>query len=360
MSTIRPAKLPESYERLGDSLFAAFQCGIILVDGQDRLSVVTEAATRVLSLTGPRSQRLDGLPATLQTLIDEVRSSGQPLVDRSIHFEDSNRALSLRVSAFPMGSDKTALPVAIVLQNQSADQKLGKHLQQLDRLATFGTLSAGIAHEIKNALVVGKTFFDLLLEKHQEAELVQLVRQELTRIDSLVTQMLRFTSPAKPALADIQVHEVLEHSLLMVKRQIEDKSIQLKQLYAAPSDSMRGDKFQLEQAFVNLLLNAIEAMGPRGRLTVATGAGASEPNETLLSKGRGHMQVRIEDSGIGIPPENIGRLFGPFFTTKSGGTGLGLSITRRIIEEHGGQISVKSKPNEGTCFQILLPVLDRG
>jgi len=220
----------------------------------------------------------------------------------------------------------------------------------LDRLANFGTLSAGIAHEIKNALVVGKTFFDLLLEKQPDAELVPLVRRELKRIEILVTQMVRYNTPAKPIFSEIHVHQVLNHSLLMVERQLKDKAINLERDYLAGSDQLQGDDFQLEQAFVNLLLNAVDAMGPGGQLSISTRAGY-----VGATPAGGQLEISIKDNGIGIAPEHIGKLFDPFFTTKTGGTGLGLPITRQIIEQHGGRINVTSRPHAGTCFQIVLP-----
>jgi signal transduction histidine kinase len=351
MSTITPSKLPESHERSNDRLSGAFQAGIILVDSQNKISVFTETAGRFLGCATPPWE-VEGLPAWLQTLIAKARLDGEPRLDQDVTFDDVTPTRVLRISILPVESHKNPVPVTIVLQDASAD--IEKNLYQLDRLANFGMLSAGIAHEIKNALVVGKTFFDLLLEKYQDAELVPLVRRELKRIEALVTQMVRYNTPVKPTFARIHLHEVLNHSLLMVEHQLKDKVIKLEKDYSLSSDELPGDEFQLEQAFVNLLLNAVDAMGPGGRLSVTTRGGA-EILRTGLPTEVGQFEVRIQDSGIGISPENINRLFDPFFTTKTGGTGLGLSITRQIIEQHGGHIEVTSQPKAGTCFQIFLP-----
>jgi len=171
--------------------------------------------------------------------------------------------------------------------------------------------------------------------------------------------MLRFTGLTNPNFSEIRLHDVLNHSLRLVERQLSDKSIQLHRDYGASTDLLRGDDYQLEQAFVNLLFNAVEAMGPGGRLTVTTQTipAASQRRAGPHSDTRARLSVTIKDNGMGIPRANIGRLFGPFFSTKTGGTGLGLSITQRIIQEHGGVISVKSKPNQGAAFQILFPML---
>jgi len=354
MSTITPGKPLKSDKRVEESLGATFQAGMICVDSEDTLPVCSPAAVRLLKLPfAPRT--LQDLPVKLRTLIRKARQAGQALLEQTINLSDTGKKRAdLRISLLIGKLNKSSVPVTVVLQQTNAD--LERNIQQLDRLANFGTLSAGIAHEIKNALVVSKTFFDLLLEKNQDAELVQLVRRELKRIEMLVTQMVRYNTPAKPTFSELHVHEVLNHSLLMVERQLKDKAIQLERDYSAASDQLLGDDFQLEQAFVNLLLNAVDAMGPGGRLSIITRAGPEDSRRTDLPPMRtGQLEVRIQDTGIGISPENIDRLFDPFFTTKTGGTGLGLPITRQIIEQHGGRINVTSQPQAGTCFQILLP-----
>jgi signal transduction histidine kinase len=121
---------------------------------------------------------------------------------------------------------------------------------------------------------------------------------------------------------------------------------------------LHGDDYQLQQAFVNLFLNAVEAMGPNGTLSIATNLlpASTVPDSPPKAATGAQIQLTIQDNGVGIPPEHMARLFEPFFTTKPNGTGLGLLITRRIIQEHRGAISVESQPDKGTCFQITLPV----
>jgi signal transduction histidine kinase len=221
-----------------------------------------------------------------------------------------------------------------------------QNLQRLDRLAGLGLLSAGMAHEIKNGLVAIKTFVDLLLEKNQDAELGKVVGRELERINGIVTQMLRFAAPGHAAFKTVHIHGLLDHSLRLVEHQISGKLISLDRNYKAAPDTVRGDEFQLQQAFMNLLFNAIEAMGANGALTVGT----------EITDG-GQLRIQIRDTGTGIAPENQGRLFEPFFTTKKNGTGLGLAISQRIVHEHGGNISAQSENNKGSIFSISLPVL---
>jgi two-component system sensor histidine kinase HydH len=222
-------------------------------------------------------------------------------------------------------------------------------MQRLDRLANLGMLSAGMAHEIKNGMVAIKTFVDLLLEKNQDAELGEVVRHELERINAIVSQMLRIAAPASANFKTVRVHEVLDHSLRLLQPQVSGKLITVKKNYRAESDAVRGDDAQLQQTFMNLFLNALEAMGANGTLVISTEIADGEKGARLL-------KIKIQDTGMGIAPENLAHLFEPFFTTKKNGTGLGLAICQRIAMEHHGAIEVQSESNKGSTFSISLPM----
>jgi len=222
-------------------------------------------------------------------------------------------------------------------------------LQRLDRLANLGMLSAGMAHEIKNGMVAIKTFVDLLLEKNQDAELGEVVRHELARINAIVTQMLRLAAPASANFKTVHVHELLDHSLRLLQPQVGGKLIAVQKNYLAEADAVHGDDAQLQQTFMNLLLNALEAMGPSGTLAISTEMADGE-------NGARDLKIQIQDTGVGITPENLAHLFEPFFTTKKNGTGLGLAICQRIIHEHHGSIQVQSEPGKSSRFSISLPV----
>jgi signal transduction histidine kinase len=231
---------------------------------------------------------------------------------------------------------------------QSAPASAEK-LQRLEQLANLGVLSAGLAHEIKNGLQAVQTFVDLLLEKNQDAELGDIVRRELRRISGIVSQMLQLGAPSPASFKTVRVHEVLDHSLRLLQPHITIKLITVEKEYHAESDAVHGDDAQLQQTFMNLLLNAVEAMGPNGMLTISTETTGNESGARLL-------QIQIQDTGRGIAPENLARLFEPFFTTKKNGTGLGLAISHRIVREHQGSIQAHSEHGRSTTFSILLPV----
>jgi signal transduction histidine kinase len=237
-------------------------------------------------------------------------------------------------------------PVSIPWNSAPAS---AEKMQRLDRLANLGMLSAGMAHEIKNGMVAIKTFVDLLLEKNQDAELGDVVGRELHRIDAIVTQMLRMAAPGRIIFKTVRVHDLLDHSLRLLQPQISGKLIALKKNYVAKSDAVPGDDAQLQQVFMNLLINAFEAMGTNGTLTVSTEIFNGESDLRVL-------KIHIQDTGVGIAPENLEKLFEPFFTTKKNGTGLGLAICRRIALDHHGAIEVQSEMNRGSTFCIALPI----
>ena len=222
-------------------------------------------------------------------------------------------------------------------------------MQRLDRLATLGTLSASMAHEIKNGLQAVRTFVDLLLEKNPDAEHGEVVRRELDRVNAIVTQILRIAAPGPASFKTVHSHELLEHSLRLLLPLASVKLINLEKNYHAAPDTVHGDDALLQQVIMNLLLNAMDAMGPNGTLTVGTEIVHGEDGARVV-------KIQIQDTGTGIAPENVARLCEPFFTTKKNGTGLGLAICKRIIEEHRGDIIyAQSETGLGSIFSIHLP-----
>jgi len=360
----QPATTEETPERLSFAtvLRNHLSSGFILIDAGKKVGALTAQAKYLLGLTLDQATppAFEALPEPIQAIVRATLASGKAPADCQVEIDAGSRGrIMLHLSATPLDASRKDSGALVVLNDLTSARQLSERLERLDRLANMGTLAATMAHEIKNALVPGKTFIDLLLEKNRDAELVEVVRREIDRIDDIVSRMLKFTGPGKTDFTQVRVHEVLEHSLRLVQPQLENKSAALSRSFHAVPDLLRGDDYQLQQAFVNLFLNAVEALGPNGTLSVTTetclpNAKSARAVDTLS---RPHLRIAIKDTGVGIAPENIGRLFEPFFTTKPKGTGLGLAITRRIILEHQGAISVVSQPGQGTAFQILLPTV---
>jgi signal transduction histidine kinase len=333
---------------------------VVVVDAQDRVVFSTQDAEQILAPTAAKAgAAAAGLPATLLKLIRQVRSSGHPIRERQVKLSSpGGNPVTLSVTADPLPASGGAGLVVASFKDISPGGKLEHSLRRLDRLASVGTLSATMAHEIKNALVAIRTFTELLLEKHQDSELAGVVRRELSRVDSIVSNMLKFSAPAQPTLSPVRLHEILEHSLRLVQHRAASKTIEFQREFQATPDTFQGDDHQLEQAFVNLLFNAVEAIPAEGALTIATDWTPDDTRLMLHETGPAHalLRVKITDTGPGIPPENLDNIFELFFTTKPNGTGIGLPVTRRIVEEHGGTIRVESQLGKGTTFTVLLPV----
>src|ERR1700690_2411875 len=272
-----------------------FACGVIVVGARKRIVACTAEAAEHLRRDAAKllNAPLSALPAPLARLIQETVRSGKPILNREIPL---GQATALRASILPVKTREPA-EIVIVLNSLTSTPVFEQNLRRLDRLASLGALSASMAHEIKNGMVAIKTFVDLLAQKNQEAELTEVVGRELQRINATVTQMLRFAAPNRAAFTTVRLHEVLDHSLRLMQHQINGKLVSLQRHYHEGPDTVRGDDAQLQQAFMNLLLNALEAMGTNGVLTVRTGIVKSDQGAQLL-------QIQISDSGVGITPEN--------------------------------------------------------
>jgi len=327
-------------------------CGVIIVDQGKRVSAVNSQAARLIGLDDSQVQNQPHkmLPPPLRQIIDETSATGVPQ-DKQIGYSlGDGREVTVQVTT-SLAQTSSGHPVGVVavLNDLTAAETLVENMRRLDRLASIGTLSASMAHEIKNALVAVRIFVELLVQQNKDAELAGTVNREFSRIDSIVSQILRFAGPAKPTFSSLHLHDVLGHAFRLIEHQLAEKNISIKKSLAASPDLVKGDSYQLEQVFLNLFFNAIEAMEPGGQLSVATDLMPLDPPS------RGQLRLTIKDTGSGVPPENLARLFDPFFTTKKHGHGLGLSITRRIIQEHNGTISAESELNLGTTFTVVLP-----
>jgi len=239
------------------------------------------------------------------------------------------------------------------------NEKLRHELRQLrqavehsGRLATVGSLAASIAHEIRNPLVSVRTFFQLAAERWHEEEFARdfrgVAEKEVLRISDLVTELLNIAKPPARTREDIDAHELIESTVMFLKPQARQHRVQIVYANAGHSTVVHGAADQLKQVLVNLLLNAIEAAAPGGRVAI-------RKSDIAAPSGR-LCRIEVEDTGGGIPPHLHDSIFEPFFTTKPGGTGLGLSIARRIVVEHEGCIYVQSAAGEGSRFCIDLPI----
>jgi two-component system, NtrC family, sensor histidine kinase HydH len=223
-----------------------------------------------------------------------------------------------------------------------------------ERLAALGQLSAGLAHEIRNPLGVIKGSAEMLNQKLQDSnplasELAGYISSEVNRLSMLVTRFLNFARPLKADLAPQDISQLLDHAAASVQDQWKSGAVTVRKDYERNLPRVPLDEGLFEQAFVNLVQNAYEAMGEQGG-ALYLGIMRAQNN------GHAGVEVRVKDSGPGIPPELREQIFNPFVTTKTTGVGLGLSIVSKIVDEHRGAIRVESKPGQGTCFVVFFPL----
>jgi len=245
---------------------------------------------------------------------------------------------------------------AIAIENARLFEDLKRsksYIRRADRLASLGTLTAGLAHEIRNPLVAIKTLTQLLPERLEDEEFrnhfLSIAAGEVDRISHLINELLDFARPSTPKLEFEDVNSILDGMILLVSTESKKKQIHIDKQYAPDLPSVKVDREQIKQVFLNVLLNAIEATPENGEITVKT-------RSFLKPGGEPYLQVEFKDTGCGIPHEYLEEIFNPFYTTKTTGSGLGLSISNQIILDHKGYIDVESQVSEGTSFVINLPV----
>ncbi len=222
-----------------------------------------------------------------------------------------------------------------------------EHLRRADRLSALGELSAGMAHEIRNPLGSIKGAAEILRDDYgpgePKFEFIQILLKETDRLNGIVQEFLSFARPKPPELQETDINGVIESVLTLTAQPLRKAGVVLRKELDPAIGPRNLDAGLLKQAFLNLVLNAVQAMPEGGTLTV-------------MSALRGDLlEVSVADTGVGIPSEDRKKLFSPFFTTKEGGTGLGLAITYRIVENHRGTIDVESEPGKGARFTVRIP-----
>lgn len=351
-----------------ETLLENLTTGVIAAGPDERITVFNNEAGQITELNSRdiEDQYLDKLPIPLRETLRKTLQTREGQENNELVLRSGDRSVVVRASSSIFhGENGQMLGALMVLTDITALKRLELQIRRSDRLASLGTLSAGMAHEIKNPLVSIKTFAQLLPERYQDSDFREtfsnLIGHEIERIDSLVNQLLRFARPAKPILKPMHVHEVLEKALLLVGHRLYQKDIKLTRSWEANVDTIRADADQLEQVFLNFFINAMDAMKTGGELNVRTEIRADEEWVSSLTQGNGGtnetLRISIRDTGEGIRGEDIPHVFDPFFTTKDYGTGLGLSVVHGIVQEHGGQIEVESELKKGTAFHILLPLV---
>ncbi|MDQ6808796.1 MAG: ATP-binding protein [Verrucomicrobiota bacterium] len=348
-----------------ETVFNAIQEGIIVTDASGRITYVNHAACDLFGLENEMSigKRLDERVRGLDWSV--LTNSAGPISRDMEIFYPANRFINFYIVPLII-ERRTADDVAdalgervghaMILRDITETRRSTEKTIESERLNALTLLAAGVAHEIGNPLNSLHIHLQLMerqvkkLDDGMRAQLeesIGIARSEISRLDSIVSQFLRAIRPSKPQLQRENVNAILDEAVRFFGPEIQDRDIVVEQELRSDLPMLELDRDQMKQAFYNVIKNSFEAMKRRGILRIRT-----DMDET-------HVIVSFTDTGGGMSAENLSRVFEPYFTTKSSGSGLGLLIVRRIVREHGGELSVESSEGQGLTLSIRLPYLDR-
>lgn len=361
---MNPENLPEFYANVIDSVGD----GVIVIDRNGNVILMNPVAeelagvSRRISKGQPFSMLFKGEMQLLE-MAEKSSVSGMSISDyENIVLKKGGRLTPLSVTVSPLLlSDGSSAGTIVLLRDLTNIRELEEAVRKADRLSTLGTLAAGLAHEIKNPLGGIRGAAQLLdMELAEDDELrdcTRVVLKEVQRVNRIVEELLDLSSPRSLNLVGVNLHKILAHIVFLQQQASEAKNI-IFQRHLDPSiPPILADEGKLTQLFLNLVKNAVEAVGDSGIVEISSRV-VSEYSMTQKGERRSRMvAIEIADNGAGIPPEAIENLFTPFYTTKEKGTGLGLAICQKIVAEHRGMIRVDSEPGRGTTFIIMLPLV---
>ena len=339
-----------------ESIIQSIGSGIIITGVRDQITYINRAGERILGFS---KEDLVGEPITILGL-REKQSVLRSLLD---HQDDTDT----RKEGWMRGKDQVDVPVGFTLNNHLSIKgetvgkiiifrdltkiyKIQEEILRMDRLVSLGKLASGIAHELRNPLAGIKTTAQALGEELSEddsrREYLNRITKEIDRLNELLKTFFSFAKPQKLNLDHCHIKDIINEIIPFLIKEIADQGIHLSEQYDPQLPGIKVDKNQMYQVFLNLFLNALQAMPNGGELGIEV--------KPLTP---GFIQITVSDTGKGIPSHIVDKIFDPFFTTKPKGIGLGLSITYQIIKKHGGTVRVESKLEEGTSFVINLPVM---
>jgi PAS domain S-box-containing protein len=357
----------EALRTFNEDIIQNMSNGLIAIDQEGNITAFNPAVSQMLgyqqdeALHRPLTQIIQPSVELLR-IFNETMTTGRSYTHQEITLQRrEGQCLSVSISTAPLGGiDWAGRPVGVVgvLEDLSEIKAMEAERRRLDRLAALGEMSAVVAHEIRNPIAGIAAGIDYLTRNvakdSPEFEGAVMMRGEIQRVNRILEDILFVARPARLKLSSEDVTEIIEDVLQRFRGQVEESRVVIEFDYANNLPRLSVDRQRLEQLFTNLITNATQAMPNGGQLSLQTQSTSSQNG-----KPANEVIVTIADTGPGIPLENQQHIFEPFFTTKTRGTGLGLTIARRIVEEHGGTISIESEAEHGTRFIIRLPVTRR-
>jgi signal transduction histidine kinase len=293
----------------------------------------------------------------IRQILDGALNEHRHLSHKDFLYEcDGPNPRTIRVSTAELtGDDKK--PAGVILQAQDVSEWLGleHRVRVAEKLAALHTLSAGVAHELRNPLSALDLNLHLLEEELAErgtlvepaARYLGVVQAECRRLSAILDNFMKFSRPGSVGLHEVDVKALIDHIMTLMRFEAEERRIRLEQVMDGALPPVLGDATQISQVVVNIVVNAFHAMPNGGHCQIS-----AVPRK---AEGRHWVEITVKDNGVGITKEQLSHLYEPFYTTKSSGTGLGLAIAYRIIQDHSGTIQVTSAPGEGTTVVMRFP-----
>jgi two-component system sensor histidine kinase HydH len=343
-------------QAFSDNLVENMPMGLVAMDRESRIIAFNQTAEFVLRKTAGEvigQMAKDVLPEACRDLLRTLEVEKQIIAKEIDCSLTDGRTIPLEVIATVLEEEDGARGVVVLFRDITEIKQLKKEIAQSQRLASLGSLAAGVAHEIRNPLSSIKGFATYFKERYRDnpddSQTADIMVQEVDRLNRVIGQLLDYARPMTMNRRETAIQTVIQHALRMIESQAREKGVVIQTELQADVAALLIDPDRIKQVFLNLYLNAIGAMEGGGILSVA-----------LLSMTDRRIRIEVRDTGVGIDPKNLDRIFDPYFTTKSSGTGLGLAIVQKIIEAHRGEIQVASTPGLGTTVSVILPEGDLG
>ena len=338
-------------QAFSDNLVENMPMGLVAMDRESRIIAFNQTAEFVLRKTAGEvigQMAKDVLPEACRDLLRTLEVEKQIIAKEIDCSLTDGRTIPLEVIATVLEEEDGARGVVVLFRDITEIKQLKKEIAQSQRLASLGSLAAGVAHEIRNPLSSIKGFATYFKERYRDnpddSQTADIMVQEVDRLNRVIGQLLDYARPMTMNRRETAIQTVIQHALRMIESQAQEKGVVIQTELQADVVAVLIDPDRIKQVFLNLYLNAIGAMEGGGILSVA-----------LLSMTDRRIRIEVRDTGVGIDPKNLDRIFDPYFTTKSSGTGLGLAIVQKIIEAHRGEIQVASTPGLGTTVSVILP-----
>ena len=358
----------ERLQALLGQILESLEIGVLVVDKSGQLTLANESARKILSKMpvkplGSHFLDLLGDYPEIKEIAGAALEGGNYVreVEHSIGPADDARAV--RVTTLPLKDlQKRTIGTLVLVNDVQEVVAMERQMRAAERLSVLGTLAAALAHEIRNPLEALNLNLELLErnlgapestagQDEKKRKYLGILESEISRLTGIVENFLSFARPSRKATNRFHLGEVIKGVADLVANQAKSHNVEMVVVADGNPIMVEGSEDQLKQAFLNVIINSLEAMPNGGRLVVSAMSPDSSGSVAPMAT------VRIEDTGEGIPRERVGRLFDPFFSTRPHGTGLGLTIAHRVIQDHGGRIRVESTPGKGTTLTVELPLL---